>query len=352
MIEGDRARLVGAVGEPDALLSADEATWGRIAADVRGGHGRLPARRLRVRQNLHLGVGFLAATSGIREPGAAALRRRQHAHGELSYVEAGAGEPVLCLHGLGGTKASFLPTVAALADSHRVIAARPARLRRLRQADRRRLRRAPTSRVRSGALLDALEIDRAHLVGNSMGGRVAIEVGLSEPERAEQIVLLSPALAWLRDSRGTSCCSSLRPELGLIQPTPRAVVEPHRAPHGPRRRRRLGRRRRRRVPARLPDPARPRRLLRRRPQHPTSTRRTATTASGPAFRRSSPNRCSSGAATTASSRSVHEATSRRAARRAPRRARLRPRAAVERPHETHARSGTSWRDDRAATGSG
>ena len=27
------------------------------------------------------------------------------------------------------------------------------------------------------ALLDALEIERAHLVGNSMGGRVAIEAG-------------------------------------------------------------------------------------------------------------------------------------------------------------------------------
>ena len=29
---------------------------------------------------------------------------------------------MICVHGLGGTKASFLPTVAALADHHRVIA--------------------------------------------------------------------------------------------------------------------------------------------------------------------------------------------------------------------------------------
>ncbi len=38
-------------------------------------------------------------------------------------LSAGVGpEAVLCLHGLGGTKASFLPTVAALADRYRVVA--------------------------------------------------------------------------------------------------------------------------------------------------------------------------------------------------------------------------------------
>ena len=63
----------------------------------------------------------------------------------------------------------------------------------------RRLRRRPTSPRAVAELLDALEIERAHLVGNSMGGRVAIEIGLRQPERVERIVLLSPALAWLRD---------------------------------------------------------------------------------------------------------------------------------------------------------
>ena len=54
---------------PDALLSADEATWNAIAEDVRGGMDAFRRRRLTVRQNLHLGVGFLAATSGMTEPG-------------------------------------------------------------------------------------------------------------------------------------------------------------------------------------------------------------------------------------------------------------------------------------------
>ena len=50
-------------------------------------------------------------------------------------------------------------------------------------------------------LMDALEIDSAHIVGNSLGGRVAIEMGLLDRERVRSLVLLSPALAWLRDRR-------------------------------------------------------------------------------------------------------------------------------------------------------
>ena len=76
------------------------------------------------------------------------------------------------------------------------------------------------------ALLDSLEIDRAHLAGNSMGGRVAIELGLSEPERVDKLVLLSPALAWLRDRPWKWLLPSQLPKLGLLQPTPRAIAEP------------------------------------------------------------------------------------------------------------------------------
>ena len=48
------------------------------------------------------------------------------------------------------------------------------------------------------ALLDALGIERAHLIGNSLGGRVALEVGLRHPERVDRLGLLAPSLAWRR----------------------------------------------------------------------------------------------------------------------------------------------------------
>src|SRR3954466_10489326 len=63
--------------------------------------------------------------------------------------------------------------------------------------------------------MDTLEIDRAHLVGNCLGGRVAIEVGLREPDRFGGLGLLCPALAFVR--RGYQpLVRLLRPELGLL----------------------------------------------------------------------------------------------------------------------------------------
>src|SRR5215475_4976983 len=63
--------------------------------------------------------------------------------------------------------------------------------------------------------MDALGIRRAHLIGNSMGGRVAIEVGLRAPERVAALGLLAPAVAFIR--RGWHpIVRMLRPEFGLL----------------------------------------------------------------------------------------------------------------------------------------
>jgi pimeloyl-ACP methyl ester carboxylesterase len=227
VIEQGRLRLDGAdTGiEPDALLRADADTWRAIASDLRAGMKAFATGRLLVRRSLHLGVGFLAATSGMTEPGRLTFETlRTPGVGRISILSAGRGEPVLCIHGLGGTKASFLPTVAALADSYRVIAFD--------------LPGSGESEKPIGApydaawfaravfeTMDALGLERAHLVGNSMGGRVAIEAGLTQRGRIGGLVLLSPALAWLRGRRWALVVRVLRPELGLIQLAPRSVVE-------------------------------------------------------------------------------------------------------------------------------
>jgi pimeloyl-ACP methyl ester carboxylesterase len=227
LVDGTRLRLRAADtgSEPDALLSADAATWREIAADVRAGMRAFATRRLRVRRSLHLGVGFLAATSGAREPGRLTFETlRTRAAGRISILSAGRGEAVLCVHGLGGTKASFLPTVAALAGSYRVVALD---LPGSGESDK------PIGAPYDAAWfaravfesMDALGLERAHLVGNSMGGRVAIEAGLMDRDRVGGLVLLSPALAWLRGRRWAPFVRLLRPELGLIQPTSRPVVE-------------------------------------------------------------------------------------------------------------------------------
>jgi pimeloyl-ACP methyl ester carboxylesterase len=74
-------------------------------------------------------------------------------------------------------------------------------------------------------VLDALGLERAHLIGNSLGGRVALEVGLRHPERVGRLVLLAPSLAWRRPRPWAPLVRVLRPELGLVQVTPRWTVE-------------------------------------------------------------------------------------------------------------------------------
>jgi pimeloyl-ACP methyl ester carboxylesterase len=212
------------IRRPDARLTADAATWRSIADDLRNGMAAFRAGKLTVRRDLHLGVGFLAATSG-RGEGGLVFRRVPTAVGELATMEAGQGPPVVLLHGLGGTKASFLPTLGALAPRHRAIAvdlpgfgdsAKPLWA----AYDAAFFARAVV------ALLDATGLDRAAMVGNSMGGRVALELGLREPERVPRLALLAPSLAWLRDRRWAPLLRLVPPRLGFLQPAPEAVVEP------------------------------------------------------------------------------------------------------------------------------
>jgi pimeloyl-ACP methyl ester carboxylesterase len=214
-----------ASAQPDALLSAGAETWEQVAGDVRGGMSAFRAGRMRIRQNLHLGVGFLAATSGITDDRRLRFASLQTRVGTISTLAAGEGDPVICVHGLGATKASFLSTVAALADRYRVIAMD---LPGFGESDKpiSAPYDAPYFARAVTALLDRLEIERAHLIGNSMGGRVSIEMGLREPERIGRIALLSPALAWLRDRRWRWLLSAPLPKLGLIQPAPRVITEP------------------------------------------------------------------------------------------------------------------------------
>ncbi len=211
--------------EPHAVITADGRTWNALARDLRGGMAAFRSGRLTVRRDLHLGVGFLAATAGGAD-GEARLRFApvQTDVGEISTMQAGSGSPVVMLHGLGATKASFLPTVAALADHHRAIAidlpgfgdsVKPLGA----------PYHAPYFAKAVVALLDALGIEQADVVGNSMGGRVAIELGLRNPERVRRLVLLAPSLAWLRDRPWAPFLRLVPPQLGAIQPAPRALVE-------------------------------------------------------------------------------------------------------------------------------
>jgi pimeloyl-ACP methyl ester carboxylesterase len=225
VLDPDGARLEKASSQrADAELQADPKTWERIAADVRGGMDAFRARKLSVRRDLHLGVGFLAATSGMHEDGRLRFRTVPTETHRISLLEAGTGDPVVAIHGLGATKASFLASVAALAPDFRVIAID---LPGFGDSDK-PIGAAYDARFFANAvveLLDALELEDANLLGNSLGGRVALEVALREPERARRLALLAPSLAWLRNRPWAPALRLVRPELGLLPHAPRPVVE-------------------------------------------------------------------------------------------------------------------------------
>jgi pimeloyl-ACP methyl ester carboxylesterase len=200
---------------PDVTINTDAATWMALRAGELSGLEAFSARRLIARGNLDLAIAF----EGLwRLPSGRPPRQRIHdvhvGRNRVSTLTLGAGPDVLMLHGLGSTRASFFETAAALAERYTVHAIDFPGF-------------GSSSKPATGGynarwfadivlgLMDELGIARAHLVGNSMGGRVAIEVGLQAPERVAALGLLCPAVAFV--SRGFHpIVRLLRPELGML----------------------------------------------------------------------------------------------------------------------------------------
>jgi len=105
----------------------------------------------------------------------------------------GDGDPVVLVTGLGGYRASWRPIAEQLAPEFRVVAAdnRDAGENDPEDAD------YSISDMAGDvvALLDALEIDRAAVVGHSMGGFIALHLAVEHPGRLSKLVLVgtSPA---------------------------------------------------------------------------------------------------------------------------------------------------------------
>lgn len=225
VLDARGARLEPArAGAADATIAAGRAAWESFAENPRGALDAYRSGHLAVRHNLHLGVAFLAATSGTDVPERLVFRRVRTASGPISFVAAGRGDPVILVHGLGATKVSFLPTVVALAPRFRALSldlpgfgdsVKPVLA----------PYHAPFFARAVVDFMDAVGIERAHVVGNSMGGRVALELGLRHPDRVRDLVLVAPSLAWKRGRPFAPFVRVFRPELGLVQATPRWVFD-------------------------------------------------------------------------------------------------------------------------------
>lgn len=109
----------------------------------------------------------------------------------VAYREAGAGQPVILLHGWGGTAASMQTMFDCLKHQHRVVA-----------LDFPGFGASALPPAAWGVgdyalclrrLLDQLKIDTSTLVGHSFGGRVAIVYATTWPEQVNRLILVDSA---------------------------------------------------------------------------------------------------------------------------------------------------------------
>jgi pimeloyl-ACP methyl ester carboxylesterase len=111
---------------------------------------------------------------------------------KTNYLEAGTGDPVVLIHGSGPGVTSYANwrlVLPALAENFRVVAPdmvgfgfseRPANIE----------YGVQTWADQVVGLMDTLELPKAHLVGNSFGGAIALRIATQHPDRVGKLVLM------------------------------------------------------------------------------------------------------------------------------------------------------------------
>lgn len=115
---------------------------------------------------------------------------------ELTHLHReGSGTPIVLLHGLNGSWRTWRPVIPLLAKNHEVLA--------VTMAGHRGGTAIPAGPVGIEVLADDMEkrldeagVSKAHLVGNSLGGWLALELG--QRGRGTSVVAFAPAGCWTK----------------------------------------------------------------------------------------------------------------------------------------------------------
>ncbi len=230
VVDGTGRAHRGSVPRPTLTISSTLSTLSEVVSGEASGVEAFLDGRLTVRGDLALGLQMDGLFHGgdprpDSHPRALAIQAMGI---HTNYLEAGPPDapPVLLLHGLGATNASMLPVLADLARDHRVLApdspgfgasAAP---------------NASYSAAWFAAWVEAFQTvtgsKGAVVVGNSLGGRVALEAGLTHPGSVRGLVLLTPSPAFRRLRQLVPLVRLIRPGLARLPipaPPHRAVVE-------------------------------------------------------------------------------------------------------------------------------
>jgi pimeloyl-ACP methyl ester carboxylesterase len=157
-----------------------------------------------------------AATTMASRP-EEAMKRAPVTGGELEYEIRGSGEPVLLIHG-GFIAASYVPLMRepALAN-YRLI-----RYHRRGYAGSTEHRAGATFSIAEEAadaleLLGHLRIERAHIVGHSYGGVIALQLAHDAPAVVQSLTLLEPPLGRFVPSGETFVKEKIEPAMALYR---------------------------------------------------------------------------------------------------------------------------------------
>jgi pimeloyl-ACP methyl ester carboxylesterase len=107
---------------------------------------------------------------------------------EMSYLDGGAGETLVLIHGLGANAAGWVEQIEELSASCRVIAMD------LRGHGGSGQRAEEPATIRTfaddiAALLKGLRVERAHVCGNSLGGMIVLELYVRYPALLKSMIL-------------------------------------------------------------------------------------------------------------------------------------------------------------------
>jgi pimeloyl-ACP methyl ester carboxylesterase len=135
---------------------------------------------------------------------------------KIHYLEAGSGPTVILLHGLGGDSSNWATNIGPLAQKYHVIV--PDQIG-FGKSDK------PLINYRVGTLVDFLDafykelkLDKASVVGNSLGGWTAAAFTLAHPEKVDKLILV--------DAAGFALAGDVDPKtLNVLNPSTRDGIK-------------------------------------------------------------------------------------------------------------------------------
>ncbi len=219
--------LHGPVDEPMSTISASLPVLRQVIEGTRSGLEAFLSGELTMRGSMALALQMDGLFAEQERPAQFPRAGLTLAAGiRTAYLEAGPKDapPVLLIHGLGATNGSMLPTIWDLARDHRVIAPDlPGH--------------GATEAVNDcydaaflgrwlAAFIDAVGADKPVLIGNSLGGRTALEAGLEYPDKIGGLVLLCPAVAFRKMRQFVPLVRKLNPQWASVPvPMTRKMAE-------------------------------------------------------------------------------------------------------------------------------